>query len=1103
MPEQPGSGRLDADLIASYLDGQLSPAERALVEASMAEDPEAYEWVVNAMRTADELEAAEPGTESGGDLGGEGGAGSGAGGSPPPLPDVPRAPHVLPMPPSRPPFHRRRTFQAVVGGVLATAAALLLVVRLDPAWWQQLTARDAVDPRMAGLVAAVGDERYIEGRLTGGFRYGPLRPVTRGPGDLSSQNLALLAAAAELQKAAQADPSADNLHAWGVAQVLLGEWDAGVDALRRALALSPSMERHSDLVAAMLAAAEGTGRSEDLPLALQEAEQVLRSYGEVPEALFSRAAVLESLGLRSAAAEAWRRYLVVDDTSEWAAEAGRRAERLEAAPGPGVRDDQDDRFDAAGGLRLLAERVVFSLPCLPGTPGMAAGRDVADPIARDALGMSWPDQVCEGYELLASGVARLDGDDLAGAREQFAGALMRFERAGHPFRYLARYHGAVASYLTRDYAAAEEQLGFLIDAARRLGSASLEAHAHWTLGLVMAATGRFRASLPVFSDALELADAAGEQVLYARLLNQLADVHEYLGDERAAWRQRVRAVAAAEQLPDWRLRHSVLGSLSTILMQRGLTDAADLLVRRHVQALGPDSPPVSRLTVLLRAQDLALARGDLVEAARIERAADEVLGVLSGDPRWHSLKGRQAVVRARRLVAAGDASAALREVETARAWLSTGRDLQLADALVTGVRARLVAGDTGGELAEVQHAVRLAVGRTGAGGTVFGSPEIRAVDAGVDALLESATLDAETSFRIMEEGLRLRSLGPRSSILDASLDEPDTLYLCYRVHGSTTSLWTVRQGTVTRAGLALARADAIGLVNQAWAATAGGDAAWARQILAQQWARLLGPVEEVLAGVGTLRIVADDPLDSLPFATLVDRRTGRRLVETHTIVIDAGVKRQPRKDWRRPESVAVFAPGAALSSDERLPPLPWSEIEAKQVGELYPRAVIRLGTGATADRLATDGLGVDVVHVAAHAVTDRADGRYSRLYLAAGDGQETLEGTALADVRWPPSSLLVLASCGSARADGRPSSPLHLANHARASGAAIVIATLGDVADHAAVMFFARLHALVRQGAWPPDALRLAQVEVLTGALLQDVEPRVRHVLWSSMIAVG
>src|SRR5262245_52612186 len=54
MPAHPSPGRLEPETRAAYIDGRLSEAERAAVEAEIAADPENYEWLVN---TIDALDA--------------------------------------------------------------------------------------------------------------------------------------------------------------------------------------------------------------------------------------------------------------------------------------------------------------------------------------------------------------------------------------------------------------------------------------------------------------------------------------------------------------------------------------------------------------------------------------------------------------------------------------------------------------------------------------------------------------------------------------------------------------------------------------------------------------------------------------------------------------------------------------------------------------------------------------------------------------------------------------------------------------------------------------------------------------------------------------
>src|SRR5690349_7031174 len=194
MNEQPRAGRsIDPEMLAAYIDKRLTPEQRAAVEAQLAADPESYELLVESMKALDAIED---------------------------------QPAPIPMP------VKKRTTWIIAASALAAAAVIALVVWTQPDLLRRL--RGGSDPRIERLVASVGERRYVEGRLTGGFEFGPLLTASRGS-ELSEQNLALLAAAGELQRHAQEDASAENLNAWGSAQLLLRDVDGAVVTLRSAL----------------------------------------------------------------------------------------------------------------------------------------------------------------------------------------------------------------------------------------------------------------------------------------------------------------------------------------------------------------------------------------------------------------------------------------------------------------------------------------------------------------------------------------------------------------------------------------------------------------------------------------------------------------------------------------------------------------------------------------------------------------------------------------------------------------------------------------------------------------------------------------------------
>lgn len=285
MPERStfGGGHPDPETLAAYADEALDDRATAEVERHIAECEECYELVTEVLRaTAVE----EPVAAS--------------------APAVPAAEVV--------PFVRRRIVVSIMAALVGAATMFLAV------WTYRSDSRSG--ERMAPLVAAVRGTRYFEGRLSNGFEYAELPLATRGA-EPPTSNLALLAAAGELQKLARADTSPATLHAWGVAQLLLGQRDEAISTLEQAAAsAAPDARLQNDLAVAFISRAS-TNRASDWPKALEAAERASSLDRNLLEALFNRAFVLEQLGLREAARTAWQQYLERDSSGSWA-DYGRR-----------------------------------------------------------------------------------------------------------------------------------------------------------------------------------------------------------------------------------------------------------------------------------------------------------------------------------------------------------------------------------------------------------------------------------------------------------------------------------------------------------------------------------------------------------------------------------------------------------------------------------------------------------------------------------------------------------------------------------------------------------------------------------------------------------
>jgi tetratricopeptide (TPR) repeat protein len=214
----------------------------------------------------------------------------------------------------RMPWWRTRT--AMAAG-LAAAAAVVLAVGVSV--WPG----PSRGPELTGLVAAVGTDRVIEPRLSGGFAHGPLRGTLRstqpGSPDISPD---VRIAAAQIEKQAAGVHSAAANQARGVAALVIGDTSRAVEALEHAVELDASDARTlSDLAAAYLVRAPAVNGRDDVSKALAAANRALNTDRSLPEAWFNRALALERLSMADEARAAWQGYLAIDDRSGWADEA--------------------------------------------------------------------------------------------------------------------------------------------------------------------------------------------------------------------------------------------------------------------------------------------------------------------------------------------------------------------------------------------------------------------------------------------------------------------------------------------------------------------------------------------------------------------------------------------------------------------------------------------------------------------------------------------------------------------------------------------------------------------------------------------------------------
>lgn len=201
----------------------------------------------------------------------------------------------------------------IPAATLAAAAAIAAVVFLGPAGQRYMRTRN-----LEALSAATEklSARPIAARPSIGIAYKQhvvLRsgnePEIEGMGDLLDETL-------KLTTAAEKNPTAENLHAAGIAWLLAEDYDA--EAVRNleeaAKAATPSANLLNDLAAAY-------HEANDEVKAKAAIEKAWQMDNKSPHIAWTRAVILDTR-------EAWNDYLKIDSTSEWAKEAREKLDLL-------------------------------------------------------------------------------------------------------------------------------------------------------------------------------------------------------------------------------------------------------------------------------------------------------------------------------------------------------------------------------------------------------------------------------------------------------------------------------------------------------------------------------------------------------------------------------------------------------------------------------------------------------------------------------------------------------------------------------------------------------------------------------------------------------
>ncbi len=758
--------------------------------------------------------------------------------------------------------------------------------------------------------------------------------------------------------------------------------------------------------------------------------------------------------------------------------------------------------DPRAGLAMLEEALALrrTLGPMPAVEGSILN-DMA--VALGNLG-DFPGAIARYTEALA--FAREDGDETAQA-------LVLKNRAGD-------YEGLGESERALfDFRESRE-------AFHRLGNTREEGTAEYSAGIALGHLGRPEEAWRAYQRALALLQKAGDLRFVAFTLNHMGLLRLEQGRYAEAAPLFEQALATLEPGGDRRSALTMRMNLARTRAESGHPrDALATLgaVRAELHAIGDRSHEASCLTHLARAEMAAgllpQARAHVQEALRL---TEELRGSIQGP----SARATYAATEHGRYELLAGVLMALQGREPGRGWdaaaleaSETARARSLLEVL-TAARAD-VQGEVNPALQTAQRDLEVRTDRARKQLVeVLGRAHSPAEADAVERSLEALRAERESLLEKMRASSpRYAALAPARAlslkeIQERVLDGSTTL-VEYLVGERQSFVWVVSRSGMRSAVLPGRRRieRAVTAVVRRWSdPDAVDDARGPARALSTM---VLGPVADALT-TPRLLVVADGPLQQVPFAALPSPRGTQLLIDAHTVVSSpsasvlaalGALPRQPPDGPElailadpaleagtrlpAPEAFAAFTPALVRSMDDTglraLEPLPATRREARDIAALLPPGRVLTAFGPEASRKTAMGPGVSrarIVHFATHALLDVKRPELSGIVLSERDvdGKPQDGFLSLSDITAMRLSaeLVVLSACRTGLGkEVRGEGLVGLTRGFMDAGAPRVVASLWKVSDRPTAQLMSRFYALLfEEKLSPAEALRQAQLEL-------------------------
>jgi CHAT domain-containing protein len=1025
----------------------------------------------------------------------------------------------------RPPMRYAR-LAAVAATASSALAALIVFTGPHPQWLRRLSGQ----PHASGvqlLIDGMGRRRLLEARLSGGFPYVAASPTTRADA-AAGEELSLLAAIGEIQKRADADPTPDNVHALGVAELLLGRHNSAVSQLEAASAATPGVaEFYADLSSAYIARAHARKRPsalEDLARAVDAAERALELVPPLQEARFNLALALEGLGLRSDALAAWKTYLRTDTASGWSSDAKGHLDAM-AAP---TRDRSrclelqsglpDVLIDATSqcpqearelGEALLSQwgKAVTSDQAGAAAQALARADRVAellvsrngDRLLRDSVDAirSHPARqrdLAKGYAAFEAGRALYNSDKRHLSIDEYIRARTLLRNASSPYWLAVEQSIATLHTHKRELRDASRILENVDAQAQAHGYLALQARSLWLYGTVKLQMSDPAGALDEYQRATTLYDQLGERGNLSNVSNAAADTQRVLGDFQRGWSSLSVALANLPAISDPIRRYLALYNGALYAQREHLEftslhfqDEALAVARMHPGPGAVIEASISKAAILGRLHRHDDALSALNEVADMSARLE--------DPQQRAYMMARVAAAKGELLMLSNPAESVRQLGAAIQHFSIAEPAEIP-------RLRLLEGEAYARGADESRAAsafldgaktfedrlrklradQQRVAYSDEGWEIYRQlVELRVHQGALD---EALLLSDRARSRASDDGEARTSIARLRGLVD-----PSQRVVFYTVLQRETHAWVFGGQGVAHHTIPIGEGQLERMVSQAerlivgWHRPATLDA-----LLSGLYATLITPLD-IPETAREVIFVPDGPLRLAPFAAMRDRN-GHHLVERWAVVVAHSLESLTRTlehqdkhhDRWGARALVVGDPKFDTTRSASLPDLPFAAREAKGVSQLYTNPEVLVGIDATRARVMALLPTVDVFHFAGHAIANDEFPDLSRLLLTPEGGDTgDLLARDLQTSRLKPGSIVILSACQTgAGLERRAAGIQSLARAFLAVGANDVIAASWDVDDRDTSELMTTFHEHLSLGDSPAESLRVAQLKLIS-----------------------